>query len=82
MICVESREQHCIKAAGGLVAVLLQKVFGSANQFLLLGNIDAGSGTAKAGLAAHAHLNKNNAAALLHDEVYFAKAATIIACQQ
>jgi len=64
------------------MAVLLQKVFGSANEFLLLGKIDTGRCAAICGLATHAYLNENNAVALLHDEVYFAKAATIIACQQ
>lgn len=51
-------------------------------QFGLLGDINAGSSTAKAGAAAQAHFDKYKRRSILHDQVDFTKPTAKIALEQ
>lgn len=54
----------------------------SADQFGLFARIDARGGTAEICAAAHAHFDEHQRFCVLHKQVNFAKAATVVTCNE
>lgn len=58
--------------------VMLEKSFGTCNDFLLLTVSDAGSGTTKKSLVAQANLYKHQKIVLAHYQINFTTPATVV----